>query len=133
MEINDNSNLFVSCFRNQVCGVKKMNVQKRLLRFILKRTIGEFLLNKDFNLDQLDVELTNGLLQLQDLALDVNHLNGFLIDFPVALIYGNVDKIQMRFPWSNLWTGSCEITVSGLQIGLIPLSDLPDPGMLANT
>ena len=50
---------------------------KRLYKFILKRILGPFLAD-ELDLDQLDVELSKGLLHLGDLELNVAPLNDVL-------------------------------------------------------
>lgn len=47
---------------------------KRVFKFLLKKKLGQFILG-DIDLDQLDVQLTEGTIQLSDLALNVDYLN----------------------------------------------------------
>jgi autophagy-related protein 2 len=47
---------------------------KRLCKFVLKKKLGKFILG-DIDLDQLDVQLAEGTIQLSDLALNVDCLN----------------------------------------------------------
>lgn len=47
---------------------------KRLFKFFLKKKLGQFLLG-DIDLDQLDIQLRQGTIQLNDLALNVDYLN----------------------------------------------------------
>lgn len=47
---------------------------KRLCKFLLKKKLGQFLLG-EIDIDQLDVQLANGTIQLSDLALNVDFLN----------------------------------------------------------
>ncbi len=46
-------------------------LQKKLLKYILKKTVGPFLA-QDLELDQLDLQLTNGVLVLENVAINVN-------------------------------------------------------------
>ena len=46
------------------------SLQKRLAKFVLKRTLGQFL-KQDIDLDQLDVEFDKGAFTVRDLELDV--------------------------------------------------------------
>ena len=48
-----------------------VNPLKRFYKFILKRVIGNFLIN-ELNLDQLEVQLGNGTVELRDLELNVD-------------------------------------------------------------
>ncbi len=47
---------------------------KRLFKFLLKKKLGQFLLG-DIDLNQLDIQLSQGIIQLNDLALNVDYLN----------------------------------------------------------
>lgn len=47
---------------------------KRLCKFLLKKKLGQFLLG-EIDIDQLDVQLSQGTVQLNDLALNVDFLN----------------------------------------------------------
>lgn len=47
---------------------------KRVCKFVLKKKLGQFILG-DIDLDQLDVQLREGTIQLSDLALNVDCLN----------------------------------------------------------
>jgi hypothetical protein len=45
-------------------------LQKRLVKFLLKRAVGQFL-RDELDLDHLDVQLGQGVVQLRELALNV--------------------------------------------------------------
>lgn len=47
---------------------------KRICKFLLKKKLGDLILG-DIDLDQLDVQLGQGTIQLSDLALNVDYLN----------------------------------------------------------
>jgi len=47
---------------------------KRVCKFFLKKKLGQFILG-DLDLDQLDVQLSQGTIQLSDLALNVDFVN----------------------------------------------------------
>ncbi|MED6203504.1 autophagy- protein 2, partial [Stylosanthes scabra] len=47
---------------------------KRVFKFFLKKKLGQFI-HGDVDLDQLDVQLTQGTIQLTDLALNVDFIN----------------------------------------------------------
>lgn len=69
---------------------------KRICKFLLKKKLGDLILG-DIDLDQLDVQLGQGTIQLSDLALNVDYLNqkvrqlffcfSFLIWLPRLYIY----------------------------------------------
>lgn len=47
---------------------------KRVCKFVLKKKLGQFLLG-DIDIEQLDIQLSQGTIQLHDLALNVDFLN----------------------------------------------------------
>ena len=47
---------------------------KKICKFVLKKKLGKILLG-DIDFDQLDVQLRNGTIQLNDLALNVDFIN----------------------------------------------------------
>jgi hypothetical protein len=47
-----------------------LTIQKRLFKFLLKKAIGQFLFN-ELDVDNLDVQVGNGLVYLKNLALNV--------------------------------------------------------------
>ena len=47
---------------------------KRVCKFLLKKKLGQFILG-DIDANQLDVQLSEGTIQLNDLALNVDFLN----------------------------------------------------------
>ncbi|KAJ0398029.1 hypothetical protein P43SY_006583 [Pythium insidiosum] len=68
---------------------------KRLYKFVLKRLIGRFLADDEIDLDQLDVHLRSGRLELCDLMLSAEMLNAewmfhlseiLLVEYPVPII-----------------------------------------------
>ena len=46
------------------------SIQKRIFKFLLKRTLGRFL-SKEIDLEQLEVQLGAGFVQLNDLEINV--------------------------------------------------------------
>jgi hypothetical protein len=46
------------------------NIQKRLYKFLLRRAIGQFL-QTELDLDNFDIELVNGSVELRDLDLNL--------------------------------------------------------------
>ena len=47
------------------------SIQKRIFKFLLKRTLGRFL-SKEIDLEQLEVQLGAGFVQLNDLEINVD-------------------------------------------------------------
>jgi hypothetical protein len=53
-------------------------LQKHLVSFLLKRAIGQFL-EDDLDLENLDIELSNGIVQLNDLRLNTRVSTGAVV------------------------------------------------------
>ncbi|KAF1776457.1 Vacuolar protein sorting-associated protein 13, N-terminal domain [Phytophthora cactorum] len=78
---------------------------KRLYKFVLKRMIGRFLAADELDLDQLDVHLRSGRLELCDLLLNAEVLNAELL----AISY------------ANIMSESCLVEIDDIEIILVPL------------
>lgn len=55
-------------------GLRLDTLLKRLCKSLLKKRLGDLILG-DLDLDQFDLQLTRGTLQLNDLALNVDYIN----------------------------------------------------------
>ncbi|RCI05217.1 autophagy- protein 2 [Rhizopus stolonifer] len=95
------------------------NIQKRLYKFILKKAIGPFL-QDDLDLENFDIELVNGSVELRDLKLNLDKLNELLQDTPFMVEKGQVSCIHASLPWANHWSG-VSIDIQGLEINLVPV------------
>mmetsp|Transcript_177739 Transcript_177739/g.569845 ORF Transcript_177739/g.569845 Transcript_177739/m.569845 type:complete len:2489 (-) Transcript_177739:259-7725(-) len=92
---------------------------KRFYKYVLKRIIGGFLL-RDIDLEQLDVQLYRGIVQLQSLELDVEQFNAPLLGAGVLLnfVSGMIGCIKMDVPWRHLLRDHCKVYVAGLHLVL---------------
>ncbi|RCH81644.1 Autophagy protein, partial [Rhizopus azygosporus] len=95
------------------------NIQKKLYKFLLKRAIGPFLEN-DLDLDNFDIELVNGSVELRELKLNLNKLNELLQDSCFMVEKGHVSSIHASLPWANHWSG-VSIKIQGLELNLVPV------------
>ncbi|KAF2294790.1 hypothetical protein GH714_018105 [Hevea brasiliensis] len=84
---------------------------KRLFKFLLKKKLGQFLLG-DIDLDQLDIQLHQGTIQLNDLALNVDYLNekvaasisallSFGVSKSVIIKEGSIGSLSVKMPWKG--------------------------------
>jgi len=55
-------------------------ILKRVCKFLLKKKLGQFILG-EIDLDQLDVQIAAGTLELADLALNVDFVNQKVLNF----------------------------------------------------
>ncbi|KAL2344831.1 hypothetical protein Fmac_006116 [Flemingia macrophylla] len=90
---------------------------KRVCKFFLKKKLGQFILG-DIDLDQLDVQLSQGTIQLTDLALNVDFINAkFLKKSSLMVKEGSIGYLLIKMPWSGK---GCEVEVNGLELVVSP-------------
>ncbi|XVF01245.1 hypothetical protein REPUB_Repub04eG0071400 [Reevesia pubescens] len=93
---------------------------KRVFKFLLKKKIGQFILG-DIDLEQLDIQLTEGTVQLSDLALNVDYLNQKI--GPAASLVmkeGSIGSLLVKMPWKGK---GCQVEVDELELLLAPCSE----------
>ncbi|XP_057964395.1 autophagy-related protein 2 isoform X2 [Malania oleifera] len=90
---------------------------KRVCKFFLKKKLGQFILG-DIDLDQLDVQLGAGTIQLSDLALNVDYINQkFGTSSAVIMKEGSIGYLLAKMPWNGK---GCQIEVDELEVVLAP-------------
>ncbi|KAL2456804.1 autophagy 2 [Forsythia ovata] len=89
---------------------------KRLCKFLLKKKLGKFILG-DIDLNQLDVQLSAGTIQLSDLAINVDYINQKFNAATVFVKEGSIGSLMVTMPWKD---GGCQIEVDELEIVLTP-------------
>uniref|UniRef100_A0A2N9I0Q6 Autophagy-related protein 2 n=1 Tax=Fagus sylvatica TaxID=28930 RepID=A0A2N9I0Q6_FAGSY len=90
---------------------------KKVCKFVLKKKLGHFILG-DIDLDQLDVQLSDGTIQLNDLALNVDYLNQkFGAAAPVIIKEGSIGSLLVKMPWKG---EGCLVEVDELELVLAP-------------
>jgi hypothetical protein len=65
-------------------------ILKRLLKFLLKRSLGKYL-RTELDLEQLDVKLDSGFVELKNVLLDCEALNADLVSSHCTLGCKNTD------------------------------------------
>ncbi|KAF6144029.1 hypothetical protein GIB67_017637 [Kingdonia uniflora] len=91
---------------------------KHVLKFLLKKKLGQFILG-DLDLDQLDVQLGSGTIQLTDLALNVDYINQKLGASPLIVKEGSIGSLLVKVPWS---VKNCQIEIEELELVVVPCS-----------
>ncbi|PIM99241.1 Cytoplasm to vacuole targeting protein [Handroanthus impetiginosus] len=89
---------------------------KRICKFLLKKKLGKFILG-DIDLNQLDVQLGAGTIQLSDLALNVDYINEKFGTTAILVKEGSIGSLMGTMPWKD---GGCRIEVNELEIVLAP-------------
>uniref|UniRef100_A0A1D1XDD5 Autophagy-related protein 2 n=1 Tax=Anthurium amnicola TaxID=1678845 RepID=A0A1D1XDD5_9ARAE len=89
---------------------------KRVCKFLLKKKkLGDYI-----DLDQLDVQLAEGAIQLRDLALNVDFINEKMGEAPVFVKEGTIVSLSIRIPWRMK---NCQIEVEDLELVIAPRGD----------
>ncbi|KAJ2060111.1 autophagy- protein 2 [Coemansia sp. S146] len=88
-------------------------LQKRLVKFLLRRTIGQFL-KTELDDEHLDVQLSSGQLRLKNVELSEEALNDAIAGLPISVRSGVVGTVLVSVPWTQLWTGHCELQIEDL-------------------
>ncbi|KAJ2850153.1 autophagy- protein 2 [Coemansia brasiliensis] len=97
------------------------SLQKRLVKFLLRRTVGQFL-KTELDDENLDVQLSGGQLRLRNVELSeeasINStaLNDAIAGLPIVVDSGAIGLISVSIPWTQLWTGHCEVQIDELSI-----------------
>ncbi|KAF8723706.1 hypothetical protein HU200_021670 [Digitaria exilis] len=94
-------------------GLRLDMLLKRVCKSLLKKRLGDLILG-DLDLDQFDIQLGRGTLQLNDLALNADFVNRKLAGSPIMLKEGSIKSLLIRF------AASCEIVVEELELVLTP-------------
>ncbi|RMX69069.1 hypothetical protein DD238_001919 [Peronospora effusa] len=97
---------------------------KRLYKFVLKRMIGRFLAADELDLDQLDVHLRSGRLELCDLLLNADVLNVELCEaqkLPFKVKKGYLGSVRVAISYANIMSESCLVEIDDIEIVLVPL------------
>ncbi|CAM6061747.1 unnamed protein product [Sphagnum tenellum] len=92
---------------------------KRVCKFFMKRLLGR-ILRSELDLEQLDVQLGSGKIQLKDLALNTDYLNDQLGETSLVIKEGLVGSITAKIPWKVLAAEACEIEVNDLELVVFP-------------
>ncbi|RID63268.1 hypothetical protein BRARA_E02285 [Brassica rapa] len=88
---------------------------KRVVKFLLKKKLGKFILG-DIDLDQLDIQLRDGTIQLSDLAINVDYFND-KFDAPLLIKEGSIGSLLVKMPWK---TNGCQVELDEVELVLAP-------------
>ncbi|KAG9015437.1 autophagy- protein 2 [Tulasnella sp. JGI-2019a] len=107
-----------------------VNIQRRFLSFLLKRTLGHLVKPGQLDTGQIEAQIGDGWVEIKDIELDQDAINGLLADLPVQLHDGCISKITAQIPWPNIFTAPFSLSLSSLQLSftLRPVpSTVPPP------
>jgi len=93
-----------------------------VFRFALRRALGKALKN-DIDVEQLDVALGAGTLELRDLVLDCDYLTRQLGHESLRVEEGRVGWVRATIPWNALGTKSCVVEIGDVDLVVTPRDD----------
>ncbi|KAL8143574.1 hypothetical protein V2J09_016606 [Rumex salicifolius] len=98
---------------------------RRICKFLLKKKLGQFILG-EIDLEQLDVQLTAGIIHLYDLALNVDYINHELgCKTPIRVQAGSIHSLLLQLPWSG---EGCHVEIDEIELQLM-LANCDDHGL----
>lgn len=100
------------------------SIKQRLCRYLLEHYLGQYFEQK-IVLQQLNIDLYNGIVTLNDINLNCNALNEQLksLNIPFEIINGSVGSIFVNIPWKDLINENCKLEVKNINVTLRPLSE----------
>ena len=99
---------------------------RRVFRFALRRALGRALKN-DLDVNQLDVALGAGTLELRDLVLDCDYLTRQLGHESLRVEEGRVGWVRATIPWNALGTKSCVVEVGDVVLAQVQVHEVWAP------
>ncbi len=97
------------------------NLQKRILSYLLKRTLGHLVDGGHLDLAQIDAGIGSGRIEVRNIQLHAEAINRQLPSIPFTLVSGEIGRILIQLPVPNFWSGELSVTVSDIKVNIKPL------------
>lgn len=101
------------------------SVQKRVVYFFLRNTLGRFLSTPDLNSPD-SFEFHDGALLLQSLEFDMKAVQEILPSWSPSIKRLHIESIRVQLPWPNIFTGTVNVFVQAPRAIMI-FKDEADP------
>ena len=108
---------------------------KRFVKFILKRALNKIIGNNDGSARQslasIDIALSEGILELQDVELNTKFVRDALLSSfidngdgsetndSLSVASATCGKIKIKIPWNNLYADRCELLVEDVSLRIV--------------
>lgn len=102
------------------------NLQKRILSYLLKRTLGHLVDGGQLDLEQIDAGIGSGRIEVRNVQLDAQAISRHLPSLPITFVAGQIGSILIQLPVPYFWNGELSINVSDISIHAKPCSDNPE-------
>ncbi|SNX82554.1 related to APG2 - required for sporulation [Melanopsichium pennsylvanicum] len=95
-------------------------LQKRILSYLLKRTLGHLVQGGQLDIAQIDAGIGSGRVQVNNVQLDADAINHRLPSLPFIFVSGQIGSILIQLPVPNFWSGQLSITISDISVHVAP-------------
>lgn len=94
---------------------------KRLFKFTLKKSIGQYLKN-DLSLEQIEVNRTTGKLEVKKLELNCSLINDILqnSNVPFTVFHGSIEVVQANYSLFSVFSDGLHLEVNNISLKLGP-------------
>ncbi|PWZ03161.1 hypothetical protein BCV70DRAFT_197398 [Testicularia cyperi] len=102
------------------------NLQRRILSYLLRRSLGHLVVGGQLDLDQIDAGIGSGKIEIRNVQLDPEAANRLLPSAPLQVSAGSIGRISIQLPVPNFWSGDLVVTVSQIEVKLRPVAVTSD-------
>ena len=100
---------------------------KRVFKYVLKKTIGQYLIEKEILLDQIYVHSRDGIVKIFSLNVDCDYINTEFLQnsgsFRVKSF--TIESLEAKISYSSLISDGFKLYIKGVNIVLEPQSSIP--------
>ncbi|WFD30543.1 autophagy- protein 2 [Malassezia sp. CBS 17886] len=104
-----------------------IQLQQRMVRFLLRATLGRVLRSPRFDAADATLSLQGGRVEIADVLLDADAVNGMIPDALPQLAEATAALVAISLPWPNLFRGAVRVEVKHARVcASVPEDDM-DP------
>ncbi|ODO11399.1 hypothetical protein I350_00178 [Cryptococcus amylolentus CBS 6273] len=93
------------------------NIQRRFLSYVLKRTLGRFVLHQALDAERIQAQVSAGQVELEELQVDSAEINSYIPpNVPLTLTSGSLGRLTARLPFPNLWSDPLSVSLDTLTL-----------------
>ncbi|KZT43992.1 hypothetical protein SISSUDRAFT_1057007 [Sistotremastrum suecicum HHB10207 ss-3] len=107
------------------------DLQRRFVSFVLRKSLGHLLRPGNLDVDQIEGQVSEGLVELKDLVINEEAINQYLVDSPLRLKSGHIEKVRARLPWPNILSAPISLSIASIHL-VFNITDSPPPEPRSN-
>ena len=100
------------------------NLQNRLFSYALTHILGAFLRHESFSVENLELQILNGMCSLRNLELDISKVNTLLKLPGIEIVEGRVGEVTVQFPVRDILSGNISVKIHGIKLHVRPCGDI---------